>query len=75
MKTIERLTDFFWLTLPWRIRRLSSSAVFALVDGAYTMSWPKLAALGSVASVLGGFCVGWLHPGFEIVFSESLIFF
>ncbi|HLC49724.1 MAG TPA: hypothetical protein VJI96_05065 [Candidatus Andersenbacteria bacterium] len=73
MKTIERLTDFFWLTLPWRIRRLSSSAVFALVDGAYTMSWPKLAALGSVASVLGGFCVGWLHPGFEIVFSESLI--
>ncbi len=73
MTTIERLTDFFWLTLPWRIRRLSSSAVFALVDGAYVMSWPKLAAFGSVAAVLGGFCIGWLHPGFTIVFSESLV--
>lgn len=72
MITIDRLTEFFWLTLPWRVRRLSSSAVYALVDGAYVMSWPKVAAFGSLVALLGGLGVGWLHPGFTVIFSESL---
>ncbi len=69
----SKVTDFFWLTVPHRLRRVSTGAVYAVVDGAYTVSWPWLAAYGSLLSLIAGFIIGWWHLGFTVVFSESLL--
>lgn len=64
---------FWWVLLPFRASRLSRKLPFTFLDGLYMAAWPAVAAWAPVLSLLTGLAVGWWHPGFESVFSESLV--
>ncbi len=71
--TVPRLLVFLWLVLPLALRRLSRAVSVALTDGMYLVGFPKTATTLSIAALAAGFVVGWLHLGFDVVFSESMV--
>lgn len=66
---IEKL----WVIIPFRMRVLSEAVAAILVDGIYLASFPVIGIVTTPLALLGGFLVGWLHPGFATVFSESML--
>lgn len=69
MLNIEKL----WVDFPLKARVLSEAVAAILVDGIYLASFPVVAIAITPLALLGGFLVGWLHPGFATVFSESML--
>jgi hypothetical protein len=70
---IEATVRFWWNTLPLLLRRLSHTLALAFVDGLYLAAYPMAGSLLPPLALTAGFLTGWLHVGFERVFSESLM--
>lgn len=69
---LVRIADLIWVSLPLRLRRFSGGLAVAGVDGLYIAARPALGAFAPIAAAGGGFLVGALHPGFEVVPTEAL---
>ncbi len=67
------MIDKLWVVFPLRMRVLSEAVAAILVDGIYLAAFPVVATLTTPLALVGGFLVGWLHPGFATVFSESML--
>jgi hypothetical protein len=71
---MQTLAKIWWAGLPRLFRRAAITPAAALTDGLYITLAPPAAAF-LPPSVFGlGLLFGWLHPGFQNVFSESLPF-
>lgn len=70
---LERFVRFWWVQLPFRASRFSKKLPYSLLDGLYLAAWPAVAAWAPLLAVVTGLMIGWWHPGFESVFSESLV--
>lgn len=79
--------DFWWVTVPTRLRRYSVTFSAAWADGVYLTAWPRLAVSLSIFAVLIGCALGASHwspyvigeysisaTGPIIVFAQSLPF-
>lgn len=65
---------WLWL-LPARLaRRVSGQLAYALLDGAALVAWPAAPLLAMPAALGVGLGFGWLHPGFDELYTESLVF-
>lgn len=69
---MQWLTNLWWVHLPRLFRRVAVTPALALTDGLYITALPSVAAFLSPIIFLLGMLFGWLHPGFQMVFSESL---
>ncbi|HEV2705682.1 MAG TPA: hypothetical protein VGV59_07130 [Pyrinomonadaceae bacterium] len=69
---MQWLANLWWVRLPRALRRVAETPALVLTDGLYITSLPTLAALLPPALFLLGLLCGWLHPGFRVVFTESL---
>jgi thiol:disulfide interchange protein len=58
--------------LPVSAHKLARNLGITLIDGLYLTSWPCIAAVAPLLALLAGILIGWWHPGFQTVFSESL---
>jgi hypothetical protein len=70
---LSRVTDLLWVGLPLAIRRVSAGLAVATVDGLYLASRPLVGLLAPVGAFLLGLIFGVFHPGFEAIFTESLL--
>ncbi|MDF2963136.1 MAG: hypothetical protein K0S39_4871, partial [Paenibacillus sp.] len=69
----QQLVRFWWVQLPYRASRFSKKLPYTFLDGLYMAAWPVVAAWTPLLAFLTGLMIGWWHPGFESVFSESLV--
>ena len=71
---LARLTHLWWGRLPAAVHRLSPPAALCLTDGTHLATWPPLAALGPPVALAAGLALGWSHPGFPLLWSQSVLF-
>lgn len=69
---MARVIGFFWIAFPAYLRRISPGIALHVLDGYYLIALPKPAVFLSPAALLLGFLIGWLQPGYEHVFIESM---
>ncbi|UVI29381.1 hypothetical protein [Paenibacillus spongiae] len=70
---LQRFVRLWWVQLPFRASRLSKKLPYTFLDGLYLAAWPTVAAWAPLLTLFIGLVIGWWHPGFESVFSESLV--
>lgn len=70
---LQWFVRFWWVQLPLRASRFSSKLPFTFLDGLYLAAWPAVASWAPLLALIAGLVIGWWHPGFEVVFSESLV--
>jgi hypothetical protein len=70
---LERFVRLWWVQLPFRASWFSKKLPYTFLDGFYLAAWPVIAAWAPLLALLAGLMIGWWHPGFESVFSESLV--
>lgn len=63
-----------WVEIPIRAQKIANSLTDILLDGFYLAAFPKLNLPLHLVVLAAGFLSGWMHPGFKVVFSESLLF-
>lgn len=77
MRRVERwtniLNEFFWYRVPTFTRKIHPRFEAISTDGLYLIVWPRFAALLPLILVITGCLLGAFHPGYERVFSESLM--
>jgi hypothetical protein len=64
---VTRFVDFWWVTIPLRLRRRSTLLWAAWSDGLYLTAWPRLATILVFAVVVFGFAEGATHWSFRTI--------
>jgi hypothetical protein len=64
--------NVWWIRLPLAVRRVSAGIADALLDGYYLVAWPLPAMIAPPTVFVLSLLIGALHPGFDLVYSESL---
>lgn len=72
MSALDGASTLWWVRLPRLGARLSSALGYTLLDGLWAGTVRLLGALATPALFAAGLWIGWQHPGFETVPSESL---
>lgn len=65
--------DRWWLRWPSWLRRWSLAGAHAAIDGHWLVAFPRVAALAPPAALAAGLYVGWKHPWFTQVPTESIL--
>ena len=71
---LARVAEAVWVGVPVALRRVSAGLAVATVDGLYLAVRPAVGVLTPAAAGVLGVAFGALHPGFEVVYTESLLF-
>jgi Peptidase C39 family len=71
---LARLTHLWWGFLPAVVYQVSPRAGLCLTDGIHIATWRLLAGVGPPAAFAAGLGFGWFHPGFPLIWSQSVLF-
>lgn len=69
---LDGILRLWWGRLPALVYRLSPTAGLGLADGVHLADWPPVGALAPPAALALGLVLGWQHPGFQMVWAESI---
>ena len=72
--SLPDLAPWWWGRTPAALSRISPSLALSLSDGIHVAAWPSVADLGPPACFALGLLAGWTHPGFDVLWSQSLLF-
>ena len=67
------LAPWWWGRTPAALSRLSPALGLAVSDGIHVAAWPYVADWGPPACFAVGFLAGWIHPGLDVLWSQSLL--